>query len=161
MPHDFELIIALLAPFAVLTVLRINAAMAFLSLCLGYVLVELVAKDANSLIAFLAPKTGSLSQTTWQLIILFAPVVMTSLIMVFSIKGRLKALVNALPAAATSVMAVLLAVPLFTPGLRYAIQHQELWQQVNRGQSLVISVGALVSLLFLWTQRRSAKKVEK
>ncbi len=161
MPHDFELIIALLAPFAILTVLRINAAMAFLSLCLGYVLVELVAKDTNSLISFLAPHTGSMSQTTWRLVILLAPLALTSLIMVFSIKGHLKSMFNALPAAATSIMAVLLAVPLFTPGLRYAIQSQPLWQQVNRGQALVISTGAFISLLFLWTQRRSAKKSEK
>jgi hypothetical protein len=161
MPHDFELIIALLAPFAVITVLRINAAMAFLSLCLGYVLVELVAKDTNSLIAFLAPHTGSISQTSWRLGILFAPVVLTCIIMLFSIKGHLKNMVNALPAAATSVMAVLLAVPLFTPGLRRSIESQELWQQVNRGQALVISIGAFISLLFLWSQRRSAKKTEK
>jgi hypothetical protein len=158
MPHDFELIIALLLPFAVLTVLRINAAMVFLSLCLGYVLVELVAKDANSLIAFLAPQTGSISQTSWQLATLLAPVVLTSVIMLFSIKGRLKAMFNALPAAATSVLAVLLSVPLFTPGLRHAIQSQQLWQQVNRSQALVVGAGAFISLLFLWTQRRSGKK---
>jgi hypothetical protein len=161
MPQDFQLLIALVAPFVVLTVLRINAAMAFLSLCLGYVLVELVAKDANSLIAFLAPKAGSLSQTTWQLIVLFTPVVITCIIMLFSIKGHLKTMFNTLPAAATSIMAVLLAVPLCTPGLRYALESQTVWQQVSRAQALVISIGALISMLFLWTQRRSSKKFEK
>jgi hypothetical protein len=160
MPHDFELIIALLAPLVVITLLRINAAMVFLSLCLGFTLVELVAKDANSLISFLAPQTGSISQTTWQLIILFTPVILTCVIMLFSIKGHLKTMFNVLPAAASSVMAVLLAVPLLTPGLRYAIQSQSLWQQVNRAQALVIGIGALISMLFLWSQRRSSKKSE-
>lgn len=161
MPHEYQLIIALVIPFLALTILRINAAMVFLSVCLGYVLVELVAKDANSLIAFLAPKAGSLSQTTWQLAMLFVPVVLTSFIMLFSIKGRLKSMFNTLPAAAASFLMVLLAVPLFTPGLRYAIQHESFWRQFNRAQALVVGVGAFISLLFLWTQRRSAKKTEK
>jgi hypothetical protein len=160
MPHDFQLILALLVPLIVLTALRINAAMAFLSVCLGYVLVELVAKDANSLIAFIAPHAGSLSQTTWQLGTLLAPVVLTSIIMLFSIKGHVRVILNTLPAAATSVLIVLLAVPLCTPGLRYAIESQSLWHQLNRGQALIVGLGAFVSLLFLWTQRRNAKKSE-
>jgi hypothetical protein len=160
MPHDFQLIIALLVPLVVLTVLRINAAMAFLSVCLGYVLVELVAKDANSLISFLAPKTGSLSQTTWQLATLLLPVALTSVIMVFSIKGKLRVSLNVLPAAATSVLIVLLAVPLCTPGLRFAIQAEALWHYLNQAQALTVGAGAFISLLFLWTQRRTAKKSE-
>ena len=121
MPHNIQLIIALLIPFVVLTSLRINAAMAFLSLCLGYVLVELVAKDANSLISFLAPQADSISKTWWQLGMLFLPLVLTCIIMIFSVKGRIRGIFNALPAIATSVVALLLAVPLFTPGLRNAL----------------------------------------
>lgn len=158
MPQDIQLIVALAIPFLVLTVLRINAAMVFLSLCLGYVLVELVAKDANSLIQFLAPQAGSLSQTTWQLVTLFAPVILTSVIMVFSVKGHLKVAINVLPAAAVSVMAVLLAVPLFTPGLRYSLQSQQLWQHLIEVQSIIVGAGALISIILLWTQRRGSKK---
>lgn len=160
MPHELQLLTALALPLIVMTVLRINAAMVFLSVCLGYVLVELVAKDANSLITFLAPQAGSLSQSTWQLATLLMPVVLTSLIMVFSVKGRLKVLLNMLPAAATSVLLTLVIVPLCTPGLRYALQSEALWQQLNRAQAAVIGAGALVSLFFLWTQRRGVKKGE-
>lgn len=161
MPHDFQLIIALAVPLIVITALRINAAMVFLSVCLGYVLVELVAKDADSLISFLAPKAGSLSQTTWQLAMLLLPVILTSIIMVFSIKGRLKVALNILPAAATSVLLVMLIVPLCTPGLRYAIQGEATWHILNEAQAMVVGAGAFISLLFLWTQRRSAKHSEK
>lgn len=159
MPHHIELIIALVVPFAVLTILRINAAMVFLSLCLGYVLVELVANDANSLINFLAPN-NSLSKTSWQLGMLFLPVVLTSIIMAFSIHGRLKSIFNIIPAAAFSVLAVLLAIPLFTPGLRYALESQEIWKQIHGAQALIVGAGALISMVFLWTQRRQAKKHE-
>jgi hypothetical protein len=157
MPHDLELIIALALPLAVLTLLRINAAIVFLSLCLGYVLVELVANDANSLISFLAPKADSLSRASWELILLFAPVILTSVIMLFSVKGRFKVTLNMLPAAATSVMAVLLAVPLFTPGLRFALQSGNLWHQLSSAQAFIVGMGALISLVFLWTSRSAIK----
>jgi hypothetical protein len=161
MSHDLGLIIALAAPFLILTVLRINAAMVFLSLCLGYALVELVAKDTNSLIKFLTPSTGSISETTWHLIILFTPVILTCVLMVFSIKDRWKSVFNVLPAATVSIFMVLLAVPLLTPGLRYALQSQPLWHQLNKAQAMTITIGAFISLLFLWTQRKTMREGKK
>lgn len=160
MPENIELLIALIVPFVALIALRINAAMVFLSICLGYVLVELVAKDANSLISFVAPEAGSLSNTTWRLGMLFVPVVLTCIIMAFSIKGRLKMIFNILPAAASAVLALLLALPLFTPGLRYALQDEAVWQQLSHAQAMIVGIGAFISLLFLWAQRRGAKKSE-
>jgi len=159
MTHDTQLLAALVLPFLVLVLLRINAALVFLSLCLGYVVVELVAKDANSLVRFLAPDAG-VSQTTWQLILLLLPPVVTAVIMVFSMKGRLKTVLNVLPAAATSVLAVILAVPLLTSGLRFSLQRTEVWWQVSEYQSIIVGLGAAISLLFLWMQRRKAKKEE-
>jgi hypothetical protein len=156
MPNNIELIAALVIPLAVLVVLRINAAMVFLSLCLGYVLVQFVANDADSLINFMAPDKSSMSATTLRLIMLLAPVVLTSVIMLFSVHGKLKGALNALPAAGVAVLGLILAVPLFTPGLRYAIQSQTLWQEITKVQPLVIGATAFISLLFLWMQRRSS-----
>lgn len=159
LPHHIELIIALATPLIVLTVLRINAAMVFMSLCLGYVLVELVAKDANSLISFLTTD-GSFSQATWQLGMLFLPVVLTCIFMVFSIKGHVKTIINLFPAAGVSVLSVLLAVPLLKPGLRYAIESEALWKQIYDAQALIIGASALISLVILWSQRHHAKQHE-
>lgn len=155
MPHHLELIIALAVPLIVLTVLRINAALVFMSLCVGFVLVELVAKDANSLISFLAP-TQSVSQTTWQLGMLLVPVVLTSIFTAFSMHGHWRAMFNVLPALGVSIVGVMMAIPLFTPGLRYAIQSESLWQQLNKAQAMVVGLSAFISLLFLWLQRRSS-----
>jgi hypothetical protein len=160
MPNDVTLIAALLIPTAVLVALRINAAMVFLSLCLGYVLVEFVANDTDSLISFLAPDAKSVSASSLKLIMLFTPVVLTAIIMLFSIQGRVRVALNALPAIATSVLGFLLAVPLFTPGLQRAIQSQAVWQETHRAQALVVGAGALISLLFLWAQRRNARHAE-
>lgn len=160
MPHNIELIIALVVPLIVLTVFRINAAMAFMSLALGFALVELVGKDAYSFVTFLSPG-DSLGKTTWQLILLLTPFILTCIFMVFSIHGRLKTLLNILPAAAVSAMGVLMAVPLLTSGLKKTIQAGPLWQQLSRAQTIIVISGAIVSLVMLWTQRRHAKKSER
>jgi len=161
MPHTVALIAALAVPIAALFILRINAAMVFLSLCLGYVLLQLVANDANSLISFLAPNAHSFGGVSWRLIILLLPAVLTSVIMVFSMRGRLKGFMNLLPAVAASVLGLLLVIPLLSPALRHSLQLESpLWQQISRAQSLIITGGALISLVFLWSQRRSAKKSE-
>lgn len=157
MPNNIEIIAALVIPLAVLTVLRINAAIVFLSLCLGYVLVQFVANDTDSLISFLAPDEGSMSATTLRLGMLLTPVVLTSIIMVFSVHGRARTILNFLPAAGVSVLMLLLAVPLLTPGLRYAIQEQSLWRQINDAQAMIVGISAFISLVFLWTQRRSSE----
>lgn len=160
MPNNIELIAVLVIPIAVLTVLRINAAMVFLSLCLGYVLVQFVANDTDSLINFIAPDQGSLSASSLRLGMLLTPVILTAVITVFSVRGRIRAFCNVLPAIGVAVLGLLLAVPLFTPGLHYAIQSQSLWPEITRAQPLVIGASALVSLLFLWTQRRQGEQTD-
>lgn len=160
MPNNIELLIALVIPLVVLTALRINAAMVFLSLCLGYVLVTFVANDADSLISFLAPDANSVSASTLRLGMLLTPVVLTSIFMLFSVHGRIKVALNALPAAGVSILGLLLAVPLFTPGLRYAIESQSLWQQISQAQAMIVGISAFISLIFLWVQRRHTAKLE-
>ncbi len=157
---DLLLIAAFLIPVLLLVTLRINAALVFLSLCLGYVLVEFVANDTDSLINFIAPDAGSVSASTLRLTMLFLPVILTAVIMLFSVHGRLRVIINALPATGVSVLGVLLAVPLLTPTLSSTAQSLALWQQVNRAQAFIVGASALISLLFLWSQRRSARKME-
>jgi hypothetical protein len=160
MPNNIEIIVALAVPIIVLTILRINAAMVFLSLCLGYVLVQFVANDTDSLISFIAPNHNSMSASTWRLVMFLIPVVLTSIIMLFSIKGRLRVAFNVLPAAGVSVLGLLLAVPMVTPGLRGAIQSQTIWWDIAKAQALIVGVSALLSLLFLWTQRPMHRHTE-
>jgi hypothetical protein len=160
MPNDIVLIAALLVPVVLLVALRINAAMVFLSLCLGYVLVQFVANDADSLISFIAPDANSVSASSLKLAMLFTPVILTAVIMFFSVHGRVRVALNALPAAGASVLAFLLAVPLFTPGLHYAIESLEVWKQISNAQAMVVGISAFISLLFLWSQRHSARMDE-
>ena len=158
MPVNVELMIALAVPIVLLTVLRINAAMVFLSLCLGSVLVTYVSHDAGWFVAMAGGK--ALSETTLNMVLLFAPVVLTAVMMIFSVHGKIRVALNALPAAGVALLGLLLAVPLFTPGLRYMVMEQSIYGQLSRAEAFIVGVSALVSLLFLWSHRRYAKKHE-
>lgn len=160
MPNGIELVVALVLPILVLTILRVNAAMVFLSLCLGQVLVQTVGTEAVTFINFVIPNASVVSESTAQLVMLFTPAVLTSIFMAFTIHGRARALINVVPATGVGALAVLLGVPLLTPGLSYALQAEGLWHQISSAQALIVTVAATASLLFLWFQRRSAKHHE-
>ncbi len=154
MPDNVLLFVILLAPILLLTLLRVNAVMAFLSLCLGDVMVHYVAGDANSLLTFFSPHLSAQAASSLQLITLAAPVILTSIFMAFTIKGQVRTLLNILPAAGGGLVGVLLAVPLLPSGIRFAIENQSLWTQLSRLQSLIVGVSAIISLFFLWMQRK-------
>jgi hypothetical protein len=160
MSHKVIILIILIAPIVVLTVLRINAALVFLSLCLGDVLVKYVADDAISLMTTLSPHASVISRSTLELALLYAPAVITSVFMIWSVRGWFKIVLNVIPAIGVGFLAILLGVPLFAPGLRNAIQGESLWQNVSRAQAMIVGLTALLSLFFLWAGRRRSRAEE-
>jgi hypothetical protein len=156
------LVALLVVPLLLLMALRINAAIVFLSLCLGNVLVQFIGSDAGTLISSTsarAPGVIPSSQSYIDLILLLLPVVLTMLIMIHTVQGS-KLAFNILPAIGVSVLGVLLAVPLLSAGLTGAITHLTLWHKLEALQSLVLSLTTLLCLLFLWLQRPKAHKEE-
>jgi hypothetical protein len=160
MSHDFLLLALVAAPFLVLTALRVNAAFVFLSLCLGEVLVQFVSDDVNSFMRIFTARVSPVGNSTMQLALLFVPATLTTIFMLFSMRGRMRMMVNALPAAATSLFIPLLAVPLLAPAARHTIEAQSLWTQLNRARSLIVLFGAMLSLIFLWSARKRQKATE-
>lgn len=161
MSDSITLVVALAVPLILLTVLRINAVMVFLSLCLGAVLVKYVGADANSLMNLFFPHASNLGSSTVELVLLIGPVVATSVFMIFSVHGHIKTMLNILPAAGASFLGVLMAIPLLTPGLRYAIESQGVWQEAVRAQDLIVGATALISLVVLWAQRHRKGESKK
>jgi hypothetical protein len=159
-----------LIPVVLLMVLRINAALVFLSLCLGDVLVQFVAGDASSFFSLLsmsqASHAGQLNQFSTQLtqpvhatngtvrlILLLVPMALTAIFMIRTIHSKGRLLLNALPAAGTGLLGALLIVPLLPAGLSHNIIDSSLWSQVQRAQDLIVGASALVCLFVLWLQR--------
>jgi hypothetical protein len=148
-----------LAPVVLLMLLRINATLVFLSLCLGDVLVQFVAPDANlfmQLFSAHVPKGVDTGNDNIKLILLLLPVVLTAIFMIKSVHGSFKLFLNILPAAGVGLLGALLVVPLLPPGLSHNIVHSSLWNQLQNAENLIVGASALVCLLVLWLQRPQA-----
>jgi hypothetical protein len=142
----------LAAPVAVLTVLRVNAMMVFLSLCLGTVLLRFVGQEANSTVGILT-SYGTTNETAVSAFLLFLPAAVTTFFMVRTVKTKFKQLLNFLIAIAVGCLVALLVEPMLPSALRSGIATTEVWHYVQKLQVLVIALGAIFSLLFLWVQK--------
>lgn len=149
MSPDVMLILLVGVPVAVLMIWRINAALVFLSACLGVVLLTLVGNDANDFADMFLP---FLSGNNLKLVLLLLPVVLTTIFMVKTLKGGWL-LFNILPAIGTGLVLALLVTPLLPPDYSQQVQASAMWHQLQQLQSLVIGASALACLFFLWSQR--------
>jgi hypothetical protein len=138
-------------PVALLFSLRVNAALVFLSLCLGNVLVQFTGADATSIVS--GASTGAnVTASTIKLGLLLAPAVLTTLFMIHTVKGK-KRLPNLLPSLGTGLLTALLVVPLLTPALSSKIRALSEWTSTQGLQSAMVAAAAIVCLLFLLTSR--------
>jgi hypothetical protein len=138
-------------PVVLLFLLRVNAALVFLSLCLGNVLVQFAGSDAVSIVSG-ASSGANLTASTIQLGLLVAPAFLTIIFMMGTVTDK-KKFFNIIPAIATGVLLTLLAVPLLPPGLAHNILALDQWQQIIDAQSGVVAASTLVCLVFLWASR--------
>lgn len=146
-----------LVPAILLMVLRINAALVFLSLCLGDVLVQFVANDTSNFLTLHAnqvpQQAANAGNDTIKLVLLLLPVVLTTVFMIRTVRGNGRLILNVLPSAGVGLLGALLVVPLLPLGLSHNIVNASLWSQVIRAQDLIVGASALVCLLVLWLQR--------
>jgi hypothetical protein len=143
-----------LAPLLVFSLLRVNAATAFLGLCLGSVLGNYVAEDfAEVLRGSLAP-TPELNAMVISLLLLWLPVVVISIFMINTISKR-QIPINLLPAVAVGLFGLILTVPVLTPELVDGIQSIEAWAYLTDYQAVIVALGTLVSLLFLRMHKKA------
>jgi hypothetical protein len=143
----------LAAPVLLLNILRVNAMMVFLSLCLGVVLVRFVSDDAASTVGILALGTGHSNQALISLCLLFAPAVLTTVFMIGTVRNKLKQLLNFFLSIAVASLVVLLAEPYLSPALHATLVATPIWDYLQKLQTLVVTIGGLITLLLLWMQR--------
>lgn len=156
MTPEVVLGLVVLVPVALMIALRINATLVFLSLCLGSVLVQFVAPDANTFFQLFSAKVPAgldKGNDTIKIILLLLPVVLTAIFMIRTIQGKGKQALNLLPALGVGLLGALLIVPLLPPGLSHNIVNSSLWQQTQKAQNLIVGISALACLLVLWLQR--------
>ena len=153
----YLLVLAALAllPLLAIVLLRVNGAIAFMSLCLGSVLVAYTSSDVEGVFNSFSSSKNTLSTNQWvQLGLLVVPFLLTILFTRSSVSGS-KKITNVLPALASGLLFALLVVPLLSASLQRHIQHQAVWHQLSNAQTAVILGGALFSLVFLlFTHRK-------
>lgn len=159
MSPELVLVALMGLPVAALVLLRVNAALVFLSLCLGDVLVSFTSKDAVAIVSG-ASTTMHTSDTIIRLGLLLAPAALTTLFMLGTMKGH-KRILNILPAAGAGLLTGLLAVPLLPPGLAHNVIATSLWGDIQQFQSGIVALATLVCLLFLLLQRPKHHSDEK
>lgn len=146
-----------LVPVLVAMVLRINAAVLFMSLCVGQVLVQFIAGDTGSFVATFGGHSSNVSESTIRLALLLVPPIMTAAFMIHSVHRGIKSILNILPALGVGLLTALLVEPLLSPSFQHTLERSSLWHQVSQAQTLVVGLSALLSLLFLWVQRRGSR----
>src|SRR6185312_6084320 len=153
---EIALIAMLVVPVAMIMLLRANATLVFLSLCLGSVVTQFLARDITDFAQMFFPQ-ANLASYELQIGLVLVPALLTMLLMLRTLKGT-RYLLNILPALAVGGLVPLLIVPLLPGFARQPIYHEHLWQGLSRAQGLIVGVGAMVSLLFLWVQRPKRAK---
>ena len=154
---EIGLLILILVPILLVLLLRASATLVFLSLCLGSVVTQFLAKDIKWFADAFLPWQAGMSANALHIGLLLAPPLLTAILMLQSVKGA-KAWLNVLPALAVGGLTPLLVVPLLYSGSTHAIMSLPLWQGLSKVQDLVVGIGALISLLFLWIQRSRKSK---
>jgi len=154
MTYLILLIALVVLPIVAILFLRVNGAIAFMSLCLGSVLGAYTAGDVTDIATSFAAK-GTLEIHQWvQLTLLVLPFLLTILFTRGSVNGH-KKVTNVLPALASGMLFALLAVPLLPANVQRQIHELWLWDQLSHLQTSVILGGALFSLIFLLMTHRT------
>jgi hypothetical protein len=143
-----------LVPALAILLLRVNGAIAFMSLCLGSVLIAYTAADVDDLVTSFAAKNTLNVHEYVAIGMLVIPFLLALLFTRGHVKG-FKKFTNILPALATGLLFALLLVPLLSASVQHQIQAQAAWRQLNNLQTSVILGGAAFSLLFLLFTHRT------
>jgi hypothetical protein len=152
--HSNEIIlIAIIAvPALLLFWYQINASIIFLSLCLGYVLMQFVSPDAHELLALFSAHVarGIDAGNIWpRIILLLLPPLLTSLSLTKSVKGNKKYL-NILPGLGVGLLLAMILSPIFPFHLANNIIKSELWLELKKHQAIIVGLSGLVSVIMIW-----------
>ena len=145
---DAVLVIVILTPLALTFLLKSNAALGFLALCLGFVLSTSVIGDLKNL---LSQVDLSLTDSSIALTVLVAPLILTLLFTHHSHKSGIRFYLQLLVAVCAGALLALSLEPILAQQESSDIAGSGLWQVLENIQSVVIGLGALLSLVLIWS----------
>ena len=157
--QNIILLVAIAVPALILVLLRTNAAMVFLSLCAGALLVSFAGNEASLVGSAIGNNSEAVSQY-FEMALLLLPVLLSTIFLRKSMTGP-KAMLNILPAVAVGIVGVLIAVPLLPGGVQATVTNLNGWKLLEQSKEIVVVVGVVVSLAVLWLTGRPSHKGHK
>ena len=150
----------ILLPLVLMLVLRAHGAIAFMSLCLGSVLVTYAAPDMTDFLTQFGGFSSLLTEQWIKLGLLVLPLLFVLIFTRKSISGS-KQLLNFVPALATGLLLALLVIPLLPSGLQHGIEKYDAWQTLTNLRTAILLGGAFFSLMSLLMTSHFSKSEEK
>ena len=150
---DVILASLVLVPLLVVFLFKSNAALGFLTLCASFVVISFSNIDIKDLTKNLS---FQLTSSTFSLIILIAPFVVTLLLNRKSFSGQLKSVLQYLTAICAGALLALVAIPLLNESARLNFANSWGWDNLQKIQTPIVIAGALLSLFLIWFSKTSA-----
>lgn len=152
---DVILAAIILAPAAVTFLLKSNAALGFLALCLGFVLSTSVIGDLKNL---LSQMDLTFTDSSIALTVLIAPILLSLLFSHGSASSGMKLYLQLIVAVCAGSLLALSLDPVLNLQASDAVGSSMLWQGLQNFQSVIIGAGGLLSLLLVWKKPSHKKK---
>jgi hypothetical protein len=150
MSNEVLLIAAIGVPAVGLFLLRVNGALAFLSLCAGSVFLTLAGSDTDLIASSISKST--MTEPAVKLGLVLLPFILCLLLLRKSISSA-KSLLNIVPSVFASVLALLLIKPLLPGSLQASLAGSQSWTMLDQAQELVAAGGIVISFLFLFVTK--------
>lgn len=150
----------MLVPLILVLVLRAHGAIAFMSLCLGSVLVTYATPDMTDFLTEFAGWNLLVTEQWIRLVLLLAPLLLALIFTRKNVMGS-KQLMNFLPALATGLLLALLVIPLLPADLQRSVREHDIWVTLTNLRTAVLLGGAFFSLTFLLMTSRPPKNEDK
>lgn len=148
---EYVVIAIVAVPALFFLVLRSNAALAFLSLCLGSVLAQVAAGDASAILDSL--KAGQTVSTNMAaLVLLLLPPLLAAILTIRSVRPA-DLLLQMIPAVGVGAASLLLAKPYLKEAWQAQLTSSAVWTQIDNLQVVIVGASAFLCLLMVWLQR--------
>ena len=154
---DTILLAMIIGPLVVTFLLKNDAALSFLVLCLGFVLSVSVIGDLKQL---LIEQNLSVTESTLGLVLLLAPLIITMLLTRKTAGKGFKFYLHLATALACGGLLALSLGPILNTSSYINLYESQIWKNLDKIQSIVIGAGAALSLLLIWSKSvgKSGKK---
>lgn len=145
---DLALAVLVFLPFAITFFLKSNAALGFLTLCLGFVLSTSVIADLKQL---LSQANLSVSDEILAISLILIPFIITLILTRRSAGKDLNFLFQLLVAVLAGCLLAITLGPLLTSAGQYDVTQSKMWSGLIRSQATIIGIGSFFSLLLVWS----------